>query len=1286
MAETTNKPSDEEEEDYMGDLSQFLPPETTAPSKSSVKVSANNTQLSQPSVKKPKTLNWQEQRKLKRENRQEEEDRNTLASLESAIPQSNIGFKLLKQMGYTPGSTLGKEDSGLAEPVGLEIRRTRAGIGQEDSRKEKRKREEERMEWERGKEEALMEDFGCRHKEQWRSRRIVVNYHKAKAALEQLENKELVAEAEKDEEDTENEEEEEEIIAEECMNQWKHSYPIAQEQMKMTIERLFQITRICSTTQLPEEDATLPKLGNVEGSNNQDLSVNVDTSASSHNVLHGNTISAMDVDVTVNIPFALVDEIAEASPAPEDGLQLGDQIVKFGNVESGDDLLPKLASEALSNQDREIPVVVLRQGALINLTVTPRAWQGRGLLDVISESYDHLHGALMNSDASVRPARRQCPSRCVLNIHSPLCQSIGVKGWEITHSTSTVQKSKTIFHIASTPRRLYSFHRRIVSSSSPPSLRREDCLRSIVTSSHHLLRRSYAQKTVYVPSSNRPFVSTSLSSKWAKNNVAQKKTGKRKRDEYHVKEETPKTNTCTNVDMRHVNYRSNMTGLVKLMKTTKFTKAQLRCLQQTPFWNLFDALRNNQIDLDKCMKYDDVVVHVLQMYQASEDAFYIGQKKMKIHNSDIKLIFGVDYGSKPMDMSYGAKPKTGIVNRRCKNVSRLTSKWIRTLLTEALKGKKKDDNEEVARLVCMYACQKLFFSTSGETIGWGYYAHMVPLESMQEYDWAKQIRTMLTSSISQNDKNPAKVTGCVMLLMYWLCEHTTVLQPHRPNAFPRCVKWDLTALQKKMKTTSLADLGFNEVNAGELFAIPTELQKFKRKTLKVEPEIYEPARTSPNLSDIKGEQHSGSNSYFSGDGVDLKDSNEDIHIPFSSQHYDRAIVIPNTNQPDIIDVLIQENRKAWGVIRQWEAKYKHLQFSWELRARVIADLEHKLFNQSSLPNVNIEMKKCMEQKDKEIKRLTQLVIDLECDKTILQDLYDDQSVHIVTQAMSERQPPSPMQHNISPPSRVKRIKEKDRKEHRLPDFQYPDLPGQKQPHPIEMVEDVEKHPPAKQPKKIILYQQVQSDELLVWKGDSKATHVYFDDIVNLIKEESIHSNLIDAYAELLHEQQEVVNPTSDEASLIFTSMCLKVIREYHPRKRSKHIDAHVKNYQGERYLLFPLHHEYHWTIVVYDAKDNLWKHYNSLCPRTSIHDPHIDQAQEIRKYIEHVVSVIGESSPLYTKLAGQNPAQPTKSVDVCPQQEWTADLQYVTSCGRTYIMKKLWAASVVQNGVDYEIC
>ena len=68
-----------------------------------------------------------------------------------------------------------------------------------------------------------------------------------------------------------------------------------------------------------------------------------------------------------------------------------------------------------------------------------------------------------------------------------------------------------------------------------------------------------------------------------------------------------------------------------------------------------------------------------------------------------------------------------------------------------------------------------------------------------------------------------------------------------------------------------------------------------------------------------------------------------------------------------------------------------------------------------------------------------------------------------------------MQHNISPPSRVKRIKEKERKEHRLLDFQYPNLPGQKkehdrgpkQPHTVNIVKYVGKHPLAKHQKKLL---------------------------------------------------------------------------------------------------------------------------------------------------------------------------------------------------------------------------
>lgn len=57
-----------------------------------------------------------------------------------------------------------------------------------------------------------------------------------------------------------------------------------------------------------------------------DLSVNSAT---------GDASRAMDFDVVVSKPFAVIDEIIEGSPAAKDGVQLGDQLVKFGCVEFG---------------------------------------------------------------------------------------------------------------------------------------------------------------------------------------------------------------------------------------------------------------------------------------------------------------------------------------------------------------------------------------------------------------------------------------------------------------------------------------------------------------------------------------------------------------------------------------------------------------------------------------------------------------------------------------------------------------------------------------------------------------------------------------------------------------------------------------------------------------------------------------------------------------------------------------------------------------------------------------
>ncbi len=78
-------------------------------------------------------------------------------------------------------------------------------------------------------------------------------------------------------------------------------------------------------------------------------------------------------------PFAVIDELAEGSPAADAGLQLYDQLCSFGGVtRQTPDTLQAVA--ALLREGQAVEAVVLRHGAPQVLSLTPRTWAGRGLL------------------------------------------------------------------------------------------------------------------------------------------------------------------------------------------------------------------------------------------------------------------------------------------------------------------------------------------------------------------------------------------------------------------------------------------------------------------------------------------------------------------------------------------------------------------------------------------------------------------------------------------------------------------------------------------------------------------------------------------------------------------------------------------------------------------------------------------------------------------------------------------------------------------------------------------
>lgn len=90
----------------------------------------------------------------------------------------------------------------------------------------------------------------------------------------------------------------------------------------------------------------------------------------------------------VNVPFAIVRDVAPGSPSADAGLAVGDRVVSFGSVAArgADGAAAALAAvpaalEAAVVASSTLDVTVLRAGAPVTVTLAPRqGWGGRGAL------------------------------------------------------------------------------------------------------------------------------------------------------------------------------------------------------------------------------------------------------------------------------------------------------------------------------------------------------------------------------------------------------------------------------------------------------------------------------------------------------------------------------------------------------------------------------------------------------------------------------------------------------------------------------------------------------------------------------------------------------------------------------------------------------------------------------------------------------------------------------------------------------------------------------------------
>ncbi|XP_028051999.1 uncharacterized protein LOC114256531 [Camellia sinensis] len=180
----------------------------------------------------------------------------------------------------------------------------------------------------------------------------------------------------------------------------------------------------------------------------------------------------------------------------------------------------------------------------------------------------------------------------------------------------------------------------------------------------------------------------------------------------------------------------------------------------------------------------------------------------------------------------------------------------------------------------------------------------------------------------------------------------------------------------------------------------------------------------------------------------------------------------------------------------------------------------------------------------------------------------------------------------------------------------------------------------------------------VWSGSEDENCVYFSDICRLTNREPLYGNVIDAFS----EKQLALQPTIEEfekndlvfasnpyagRSYVFSTLINTPLQNQDQALREKLMDSHFPEAMKNRYIHFPINHDNHWTIVVFDNADGIWRHYDSLRPAKDCHNKHFEIAKQIQQHqLRWNKALLSKQGNM---LSSQECETEIASIEECPQ-------------------------------------
>ncbi|KAK9291100.1 hypothetical protein L1049_009287 [Liquidambar formosana] len=345
---------------------------------------------------------------------------------------------------------------------------------------------------------------------------------------------------------------------------------------------------------------------------------------------------------------------------------------------------------------------------------------------------------------------------------------------------------------------------------------------------------------------------------------------------------------------------------------------------------IFDAFISKKLQSAAIRKCDDNAIEVLRCFDVRSKKFLIGGKSVPFVSNDISLIFGIPAGKQDISFKPTSKPLTPFVLRRFRNENKISRPVIEKQVAIAARGNRATDFEDLAKLLMLHLCVTLWFPVKGHTIGWSILNYIDDLDRVKEYRWPEAIWLTLMTSIEEKIDKPEDVTGCVIKLLYWLCEHLKIIESDGEHTYPRFVKWHLEDLSVALKDKAIRFTPANDVDEVELQMNEMEVELFVSDGTRC-------ANLGDNVLSAKGTKN---NCGLNCDDIVRKDVEENVDNVLKEELDDDC----NKSAKDLFHAQIMEKMKAdyEDKIRSLEATVNALQTNCDTKDQEIMELRAKI--------------------------------------------------------------------------------------------------------------------------------------------------------------------------------------------------------------------------------------------------------------------------------------------------------------------------------------------------------